>query len=736
MLVSFLSAQALAAGFLIPEGEYRSPLDVTYHCVHADISDRHAQTHVEQVFYNPTDRTLEAMFIFPVPRDTTINEFAMRMNGERVTGELVESEEACEIYESIVYRVCDPGLLEFVGGRLLKARVFPIPPRGSQKIDLTYSGLLPLDSEMIHYEYPLRTEGRASQVRKDFSITVRLGSEKPLAGIYSPSHPIEVEREGDRAARVTFERSGAFLDEDFDLYFGLCEEPVDMTLMTHRLEGEDGFFLLLIAPITGAAEETAASPDVTFVLDISASMMEDDKIGQAKRALQEGLRGLEPENRFNIVRFNDEVESFRDGLVPASPNTVDEANAYVGGLDPRGQTDILAALLVALRDQIQADRHHVIVFLTDGKPTIGETSRNAMVHTIRRANRLGSRIFAFGLGDDVDTHLLDQLSQENHGVSEYLKPRAEIETRLSAFYRRIRHPVLSDPELTLKGVKTYDVYPERIMDIFAGQEVSLVGRFKRKGYADIRLRGDMEGKATEFRLETIFPEVESGNDFLPRLWGGRKIAHLLDRIRLDGETPRRKSEVMALSKEYGIMTPYTSYLITEDDTARVASQRRPSADPLDLGGIFSTRFLTGSVLNGRRSGEGFEDYGMTVEKAWKIETGGDAVAFAKKLRELKETKTIDAAQTGVRIVNGRTFLLQEGAWVEQGFNQVRNAKVVSVKFLSRAYFDLLRMDRSLGPFLALGEEVIVKCAGGFLRISESDGAEQVPRETLQQLLKG
>lgn len=732
MLVGFLPIPCPAAGLLIPEGDFRTPLEITSHQVDVSISDRHAETHVEQVFHNPTDRTLEAIYVFPVPRETTLDEFAMRMNGQRVTGELVESDEACRVYESIVFQVCDPGLLEFMGGRLIRARVFPIPPRGTQRIDLTYSGLLPMDSGMIHYEYPLRTAARAAQVRDDFSVTVQLNSGKPLAAVYSPSHAVEVDRHGASAATVSFRQRGALLDEDFDLYYAFCAEPVGMSLMTHRTAGEDGYFLLLVSPIEPREEEPVLHPDITFVLDTSASMMEADKIGQARRAVLEGLRGLFPENRFNVVHFNTEVGTFRDSLVPAEATTVDEAIRFVQALEPRGQTDILPALLAALPADTAADRGHVVVFLTDGKPTVGETRREAIARAVHEANRSGSRLFTFGVGDDVDTHLLDLLSQENRGVSEYLKPRAEIEPQLSAFYRRIRHPVMCDPEIAIKGGGTYDRYPRRLMDLFAGQELTLVGRFRQGGPAGIRLQGKIEGKGEELRLECRFPETETANGFLPRLWAGRKIAHFLDEIRLEGETRPRREEVMALSREYGIMTPYTSYLITEGDTAEAARPAPRSVDPLNLGSVFRGRITASGLSRGESHGE----YGMDLGDAWRSDSGAEAVAMAKNLRDLKDASRLETAGSSLRVVEGRTFALRNGVWVERSFESARSAKVVEVRFLSRAYLEILRRHRWLAPFLALGRDVIVECPGGFLKVSETSGAETVPLKALDELLKG
>jgi Ca-activated chloride channel family protein len=290
-------------------------------------------------------------------------------------------------------------------------------------------------------------------------------------------------------------------------------------------------------------------------------MMEDDKISQAKRAIQEGVRGLDAECLFNIVAFNNEVKTFRERPVPATDSNVALGLDFVAGLEAHQQTDIHSALLAALDAKPRPGRPHIVVFITDGKPTVGETDRREIASAVRKANGDRSRLFVFGLGDDVDTHLLDLLAEENHGTSQYLKPRAEIERELSALYRRIRNPVMTDPKITIAGGDTDDIYPERLGDLFAGEELTLVGRYDRGEYMKVVLRGRMEGETGQhafetkkYTFETVLPGTDTDNEFLRSLWAGRKIAHLLDEIRLDGETQKRREEVIALSEEYGIIT--------------------------------------------------------------------------------------------------------------------------------------------------------------------------------------
>lgn len=814
-IMTLAASSALASGILIPKEQGLPPLAVKYQRVDVNIRDQVGETRVEQVFTNNTPRQLEATFIFPLPEGASINDFAMMINGKRASGELVAKEEARKVYEDIVRKMRDPGLLEYMGCNLFKASVFPIPPNGDQKIELHYSEVLPYDSGIVRYIYPLKTAEKASQTQEDFSMAVHISSKESIKSVYSPSHDVGASRPSDHEAVVGFEKDRAVLDQDFALYYTVSEQSVGINMIPYREEGEDGFFLLLVTPGTEVEEEELIARDITFVLDTSGSMAEHDKIGQAKSALQQCLQSLPERDRFNIVRFSTSVDTFSPEPVTATKENVDKAVRYVDKMEARGGTQIHDALMQALSFDPEKERPHTIVFLTDGKPTVGITDKDQILEAVRERNQEGrSRLFVFGVGPQVNAHLLDLVSGENGGVSEYVKPEEEIEEKVSLLYNKMSKPVLADAKLTLGSIEVYDLYPQKLSDLFAGLQITLMGRYRETGDSAITLTGTVNGEEKSFVYETTFPDRNLDNSFIPRLWATRKVGYLLDEIRLHGEEPELREEVVRLSKEYGIMTPYTSYLVTEDKIQTAMASpwggvRRTSEVPL-LGGQFGQetgRTVTRLPVNGpvdqewasedslrltvrapesragaaaeglqrwehhatRGAGTGLDSastdgnetilrrldarivdeyaprgdpgksgYALSYNwhgEALEEESGEKAVLFAQRLRDFKEAKDLESQVQSVRHLEGRTFLKIGGTWIDQEYLDAKDPKVVEIKYASEAYFALIRAEKKLAKFLALGEHLVVKCGKVYLLIGDK-GQETLSEKEIEELLKG
>src|SRR5262249_25829839 len=314
--------------------------------------------------------------------------------------------------------------------------------------------------------------------------------------------------------------------------------------------------------------EEVAPKDIVFVFDTSGSM-NGAKIEQARRALRFILSNLNPHDRFNIIRFNSEVEPFRKELVEAAPASLEAARAFVDETKPVGGRATDDALVTAFESlpttRLASDegRRTMIVFMTDGQPTIGETSPERILADVARLNHGRARLFVFGVGDDVNTLLLDRLARDGDGTVEYVRPSEDLELKVSAFYNKVAYPVLADLELSLPGVEVTDLYPKRVPDLFAGSQLILFGRYRRPGNVTARLTGQVAGRTRSFNYPVPLPDRERDNSFIPRLWASRKIGYLLEEIRLHGESAELKDEVIRLSKEHGILTPYTAFLVEE-----------------------------------------------------------------------------------------------------------------------------------------------------------------------------
>jgi Ca-activated chloride channel family protein len=672
------------------------PLTIKYHRVDVTIVDQVATTKVDQVFVNEASYPVEGTYIFPLPEDAAIASFDMWVDGQKLEGKLLGRDEARAIYEDIVRRQRDPALLEYVGRGAFQASIFPIPPGGQRRIELTYSQVLPQTAGLVHYRYPLNTEKFSASEIEEVAVTVRLADKAPIRAIYSPSHPVEVVREGDRRATVSFEAQNVRPDRDFDLYYSLSSDAVAVNLLSYKPFDEDGFFLLLVTPPVESAGRAVAK-DVVLVMDTSGSM-DGAKILQAKAAADYVLDHLGPDDRFNIVAFSTATRLFSDRPVPAARRG--EGHAFVRSLAAAGSTDINRALLEALAGA-DAARPTVLIFLTDGLPTAGEVDPDRIVANIETEAPKSVRLFAFGVGYDVDTVLLDQLSSGQRGTSTYVKPEQSIEEEVSGFYAKVSAPVLIDVEAAFSGVQVEDIYPYPLPDLFAGNQLIVAGRYRGGGPADLTLRGEVDGEPRTYGYRDLTFAERGGQEFIARLWAQRKIGYLLSQIRLHGVKDELVKEIVTLSSRYGIVTPYTSFLVQEPGMALSQEGR----DQLGRG-------LQGKPM----SGVG----GAAAPAAMESLVGGDRsgqAAVAKAVTEQALTASEQAAAPSaaevaqaLQQVGDRTFLFSNGAWVDTTFDSTKTA-AESVAFGSKRYFALLAAHPEIGRYLALGDRVTVMLDG-------------------------
>jgi Ca-activated chloride channel family protein len=568
VLVLAASGPARANGLLIPEDRKLPPLAMVHHRVTVAIEDQVAVTTVEQSFRNHTDRALEATYVFPVPRGASVDRFTMWVDGKETGGELLDAKKASQVYTDIVRRTQDPGILEYLGNDLMRMKVFPVPPKGDQKVKVSFKSVCQRDAGVVEYVYPLKTDGKSTRTLEDFSVRLTLKSQKPIQNVYSPTHAIQVKRNGDRAAEIVFERDQALLDKDFQLFYGVGDADIGLTPLLYKpVTAEDGYFMLLVSPQVEASK-VRVPRDLVLVLDTSSSMSEL-KMGQAKKALKYCLGQLQPGDRFGVIKFSTSVVKFRDQLVPADKDYLERANKWVDDLRASGGTAIWPALDDALGMRTNdAGRPFTVVFFTDGMPTVDETNPDKIVKNVAAKNSAQTRIFTFGVGDDVNAAMLDQLADTTRAVSTYVRPAEDIEAKVTSLYAKISHPVLTDVRIaTGEGVKLHEIYPPKLPDLFHGTQLVVIGRYTGDGHTAVRLSGMVGHEKKEFVYEMTFPEktvATTGKDFVEPLWARRKVGYLLDQIRANGEQKELVQEVVALAKQYGIATPYTSYLVVPD----------------------------------------------------------------------------------------------------------------------------------------------------------------------------
>ncbi len=699
------------------------------------INGQVATTHVEQVFRNDTQYTLEGTYFFPIPETASIVEFAIWENGKKLIGEVRSREEARRIYDEIVRRQRDPGLLEYAGKDLFQASIYPILPNSDKKLEITYSQVLKAESGTVAYRYPLGT-GRNLWANSDprfenvssrntggtqkfgtVSGKVEIVGREALRNIYSPSHSIDIKNKGEKSASISFETSSN--DNDFQLFYGLSNNDFGMSLLTYREPGKDGYFLLQLSPKDDITERELVSKDIVFVLDTSGSMGDEGKMEKARSALLFGIRNLREGDRFNVISFAGEEHLMEKDLIAANSSGKKRGEEFVKKLTPTGGTNINDALKASLRQFDSSDRTKLLVFMTDGLPTVGEQNVEKIIQNAKEIKVNGLRLFSFGVGYDVNTRLLDKIAAANSGVAEYIEPKEDLEVKVSNFFTKVNSPVLTGLEMDFGGVQTDLLYPRELTDIFKGTQLTMIGRYKNSSDIEnvtLRLTGKSGKETRSFNYNNLdFPIRAEDNNFLPRLWATRRVGWLVEQIRSNGENKELRDEIVELGTRYGIVTPYTSYLATD------GSERAAKDLPTN-----NRQFQTDGLIVGRRNSR--NDKNAPAPKptpsanASISVTGQGAVQDSKKAKEQQATVEItseddEVLKTGVvKKIGAKTFYLENNVWIDSEFKEEANKSEIKLKFASDEYFDLITKEKDLAQYFALGEQVVVVWKGKVYRI--------------------
>jgi Ca-activated chloride channel family protein len=717
-LLLSIAATAAAQGVIVPGPCERCPrpprpinlprsLPIKSIKIDTKISSQVATTHIEQIFRNDSDAVLEGTYFFPIPEQASITEFAIWDGDRRLVGEVRSREEARRIYDEIVRRQRDPGLLEYAGKNLFQASIFPIPAHSDKKLELTYSQVLRAESGTVAYRYPLGTGRQMAQIGS-VSGRVELESKEPLRNIYSPTHAIEVKRSGDRRSLVSFESTGE--PQDFQLFYAVSREDFGVTLLTHREAGKDGYYLLMISPKDDWSEQEYTAKDIVFVLDTSGSMAEAGKMEKARAALLYGIRILRPQDRFNVISFAGEERLMETGMINADDRGRKRGEEFVQSLRPVGGTNINEALLASMKQFDPSNRPKILIFMTDGLPTVGLTGTEQIVATARSARTPGLRLFTFGVGYDVNTALLDKLAAENGGVADYVEPKEDLEVKVSNFFAKVNYPVLTDLKLDMAGVDTDLVYPRAMPDLFRGSQVILIGRYRNPIEMDsvrLQLGGNANGENKQFFYNNLhFPMREDANDFLPRLWATRRVGWLMEQVRTNGEQQELHDEIVDLGTRYGIVTPYTSYLALEPG----AAPQNVTSQPLSRRG-----FGVGRAANAPPPAPKAADANAS--------TGPMAVQMSKRAREQQEVMRIEENESSSSVkktAGAKTFYLRDGVWTDSEFKAGTALPETTVKFGSDEYYALLKQKPQLATYFALGEKVLVILDGRVYRVNSGN----------------
>ncbi len=689
------------------------------------IENQVAVTEVEQEFHNPHNRQVEATYIYSIPPAANLTNFSMEVEGEQVDAELLKKDEAQKIYESIVRKLRDPGILYYNGRDMIRAKIFPIEANKSKTIRLRYEEIVPYDNGVCRYQYALATEALCKKAIDYVKIEIDIESNEPLRNIYSPSHEVEIDRDSEKEAKIKYSDEGVVLDQDFLLIFSVSTNPVGINVSSFKEKGEEGFFLLLAAPSI-AKKEKANPKNVIFVLDKSGSMRKDNKIEQAKEALEYCIRSLNKNDRYALVIFSDEIETLSDSLTPYKRNEIDEICREIKTIEANGGTNIDGALEQALDLMDDSEHPTYVLFLTDGQPTVGEKDAETILKHLKKWNKQKCRFFTFGVGYNVNTLLLDKIAQENKGLATYVKPNEDIEVSVSSMYSKIAEPVLADLELDFDDFDVSKLYPKDLPDLFSGSQLIVLGRYEDGGDGLVTLKGKASGETKRFREEIKLTNRSSKSDYIPRLWAARRIGHLIDEIRMHGKNKELVEEIVRLSEKYGILTEYTSFLVREAPVSaqpltRAEQRRRHDANVSAAGDVLHKGF---GLSTGRRAVSNSEVLQEQLMQAGSIASQNQARSYDDYGNKL------ELRIGGVRYAGNQAFFNQEQQWISTEFDA--NQEVIQVKPYSKAYFQLANLSTQISQIMSLGTPISFVHNNVMVQIVD-DGEEELNHSQLNTL---
>ena len=579
----------LAQGVLVEHGDYRLPrpwpmptpmprpepvteYQIRELLIDARLKDQVAQVQVSQTFVNTGLRQIETQFLFPLPYDGAVDSLVLMVDGKEFPAQLLTKEDARARYEAIVRSSKDPALLEWMGHGMFQTSVFPVPPGQSRTVTLHYNQLLRKDHGVTDFLFPLSTARYSSKPVEKLRVSVRIESTLNIKNVYSPTHDLKVEKSDPKVVTATWEVAHDIPRSDFRLFFDVNSKKLGTSVLSYRpSESEDGYFLLMTTPQIPEQNEQLPKT-MMFVVDKSGSMS-GVKMEQARNALKFVLNNLREGDLFNIIAYDTTVQSFRPELERFNEINRKEATGFVEGLYAGGGTNIHDSMSAALSQLADRSRPNFLMFLTDGLPTVGEVDEARIAAMAREKNNVRARVLSFGIGYDVNSRLLDRLARDGFGASEYVRPDEDIEAHVARVYNRIASPVLSEVQLTFEldgigiehGAVVNRVYPSGPFDLFAGEQVIVVGRYKHAGAAKVVL----SGKAGHEELRYDFPAdlTKSSHDqtfaFVEKIWAMRRIGEIIDELDLKGRNEELVRELVSLSTRHGILTPYTSFLADE-----------------------------------------------------------------------------------------------------------------------------------------------------------------------------
>ncbi len=673
--------------------------------VQVQLVDRVLRYEVTEIFRNAGGAVAEADYVFPLPAGAAFEDLKLSINGELVSGETMNADKARGIYEDIVRKMRDPALVEWMGSGLLRARIFPIAPGEEKTVVVRFQSVAVREGDALRIDYRRGSDALSSRFTLRYQHTDAFGDPS------SPTHTLRVASEG-RTHIVEARGSGS----DVSVLIPLRRaDEASMSVLTHRVGNDPGFAMITVTPPSNAAARPTPR-DLTFVVDVSGSM-QGRKLEQAKAAGITLLETLRPVDRFRLIDFSTDVRSFRSDWSTATADNVRAAKRYLEALRAEGSTNISEALTTALQTTARNDgwrtehRMPLVVFVTDGEPTVGERNPDAIAALAARL-RGQARVFTVGVGTGVNAALVEQLALQGRGTAHFVRDDESVEASVSLLARRLASPVLTDVRIVSSGVRLTSLLPAGPIDVFAGQDLVVLARYDGSGDATVRLEGQSPTGPITWSTRAHFVDQDRSNPFVARLWAAQRIGWLAAEKRRSGSTRELDDEIRSLGEHFGIPTEFSSYLVVEPGMSTASGNTR--------------RALANS---------GAPSLAPTSAPLARADAQFEAARSSAKQRDAKSVSALDdmgTAAQATRGVGNRRFALTNGVWTDARY--VTTMRTIVVRPYSAMYFALMRRLPELQEAFALGDRVVVAGRAVALLL-KTDGVERVDDAQLNTIVR-
>ncbi len=546
-----LSTPLVFGAVLVPKDQTMPPFDLSKHQVDVRIKDNLAYTKITQVYENPSSVQLEGVYIFPTPEGAKITEFSMWIAGKKMVGTVVERTKARRIYQEIVDRALDPGILEQEKRDLFKIRVFPILPKAELKFQIAYTQKIHYSMGVYRYNYPL-VDAREfpSGLTRDFSFQARLESPYSLKNIeILGGGKSEINYLQENEAHVKAVAQNRHWEKDLVLEY----QTPDRSLL-HLETIADYSILNLTIPI----DEEAPEGKTIFVLDTSASMLKNEHLDFCREGILHCLEEMTPESHFNIVVFDHKVRFFRSTTVVANEENKKEAKKYLDSLFPLGPSNFekLFSALEKLPDNSN------IILLSDGLSTISSPQESVLLDLVSSE----ANIFSIGLGGKANYSFLQDISEKTQAFSSLSRESQELPRLVVSVYQQSLYKPWENLILASEGLEAPEIYPSCPKRVYPGSQITLFCKWPQSGEGYVELKAERGGLKESWKSEV---SVEEGQPdiFAQQYWEYKRIDQILKQISEEGESKEFVDEVIELSVKNQVVTPYTAYLVleTEDD---------------------------------------------------------------------------------------------------------------------------------------------------------------------------